>query len=251
MNIELINSLQDYIKLIAETYDCGHYVFRGVSDRVNHALIPSIGRIKDSALCNLSLKDYENEIFNRFKLRAASELSFRPSNEWEWLAIAQHHGLPTRLLDWSSSPLIALYFATRPEVDSIGCLKECNGNGGAVYSFHTCNYLDPNCEGNPFRYNRHGLFYPPHVSKRISGQFGLFSIQPDPKISFELGFEDDKANELIKIEFDNVSAQKIQRQLYLLGIRHESIFPDLDGFSQDLRVKFNLSGCHTSERHCS
>ena len=115
---------------------------------------------------------------------------------------------------------------------------------------HTCNYIDIENEKNnsPIDYSRFGLFYPPHITKRITGQFGLFSIQPDPKKEFQIGFENGYKNWLKKFEFNQKVAIDIQRKLYLLGVRHESIFPDLDGFTYDLQVKFNLTSCHKTEK---
>ncbi|MBK8848913.1 MAG: FRG domain-containing protein [Saprospiraceae bacterium] len=245
MNIIQIESLDEIIHLVTNEYNCGHFLFRGVTDSVNHRLIPSIGRIDCNRICNLTLAGYEKEILNRFKLRAKTEIHPEPSNDWEWLAIAQHHGLPTRLLDWTSSPLIALYFATKPEAKFDGSLKEMNSNGSALYVMHTCHYIDTSKVQDPFSENGHGIFYPPHITKRISGQFGLFSIQPDPIKEFQEGFYNDLGNHITKLEFTNETAKLIQKQLYLLGIRHESVFPDLDGYTQDLKVKFNLMQCHT------
>jgi len=174
------------------------------------------------------------------------EINPRPNNDWEWLAIAQHHGLHTRLLDWTSSPLIALYFATKPEIEDDGKLKKCNINGGAVYAFHTCNYIDNSCPlPLPMSYERCGLFYPPHITKRITGQFGLFSIQPDPTKELQEIIDDNEGNWIKKIEFSAETSEEIQKKLFLLGIRHESIFPDLDGFSFDNKVKFNMTSCQT------
>lgn len=99
----------------------GHVVFRGVADSIDHKLIPSLGRLVD--LKDLTLQqvnDYEFEILNTFRLRAFNELPKEPKNNWEWLALAQHYGLSTRLLDWSHSPLVALYFATKPELALMG-----------------------------------------------------------------------------------------------------------------------------------
>lgn len=231
---------------------CGHVVYRGVTNRIEHKLIPSVGRLDRSILCSLSLEEYERETLNRFRLRASNVVSTRPadSNDWEWLALAQHHGLPTRLLDWTSSPLVALYFATKPRVDASGKLKECCPDGAGIYAMHTCNYLDPMCDDDPFKYPDHGLFYPPQVTQRITGQFGLFSVQPDPTVPFNKGFGDGDRNWVKFLHFSQEVASDVQRQLFLLGIRHETVFPDLDGFAHDLKVRFNFVECHIQHSTC-
>lgn len=244
-----ISSLEELIEVITTgEFSCGHVVFRGVTDTKNHKLLPSVGRLGQSVLCGLSINDFERETLNRFKLRANSEITPQPKDDWEWLALAQHHGLPTRLLDWTSSPLVALYFATKPEIQNEGNLKTCNENGGAIFALHTCNYIDTSYLISPIDSSEFGLFYPPHITKRITGQFGLFSIQADPTRELNEEIDENDGNWITKIEFDCETAQQIQRQLFLLGIRHETVFPDLDGFALDLKVKFVVSSCHLIEK---
>jgi len=78
--------------------------FRG-STMYNHSLIPSLGRAPFKL-------EQERALINTFKQNAVQFFEERPQSEWEWLFIARHHGVPTRLLDWTESPLIGLYFAT-------------------------------------------------------------------------------------------------------------------------------------------
>jgi hypothetical protein len=111
------------IKKPQEIFKCSHMVFRGVSDSI-YKLLPCISR---------NPNDIENEqsLFKDFKIKSLSVINRLPNTEWEYLALAQHHGLPTRLLDWSFSYLIALYFSV-------------NGNSdvdGAIYCAHAENCL--------------------------------------------------------------------------------------------------------------
>lgn len=93
----------------------GRWVFRGHSD-ISYKIIPSVGRSKGTST---SFRKYERSLFDIFRREADGLLGAIPSDEWEWLSVAQHHGLPTRLLDWTHNLLVALDFAVeaKPEID--------------------------------------------------------------------------------------------------------------------------------------
>jgi hypothetical protein len=235
-----IKNLENFISYVNKNFTCGHYIYRGVRDRLNHMLIPSVGRNEHYSVEN------ELETFQQFKRRSHSTVSSNPTNDWEWLAIAQHHGLPTRLLDWTTSPLIALYFATQSKVIN-NKLEECCENGGAIYALHFCNYINTDVDLDPFKYNKVGVFQPPHIATRITGQAGLFTIQPEP--NEELNFEMDERfpSEIVKIEFTKNTALTIQKQLFRIGVRHDMLFPDLDGYAHGIKVNEILGDLHFRE----
>ena len=235
-----ITSLEDYIKYIDENCNCGHFIFRGVQDRIMHKLIPSVGRN------DFYSPENEQEIFQQFKRRSHSTMSSNPTNNWEWLAIAQHHGLPTRLLDWTFSPLIALYFATQPKITE-NTIANCFENGGAVFALHFCSYINTENNKDPFDYEKVGVYQPPHIASRITGQAGLFTIQPRP--NEELIFKKDERlpEDIIKIEFSKEAASKMQSQLFKIGVRHDMLFPDLDGFALGVKINEILGGIHYRE----
>ncbi|MBI5195288.1 MAG: hypothetical protein HZA10_03080 [Nitrospirae bacterium] len=78
----------------------------------------------------------------------------------------------------------------------------------------------------PFEITKVYLFTPPHVTKRITAQSGLFTIHPSPSIPYN--------NNLIKFIIPAASRLKIRNELRILGIKRASLFPDLDGLSESI-----------------
>ena len=144
-----------------------NWIFRGVSDREEHLLIPSIGRTEDYNLGN------EINLFEQFKLKANLFIP-KVYNDFEWLVLAQHHGLNTRLLDWSFNPLVAAFFAVTNIAN--------RDFDGRIYTVQpsASSFIDLSVEKSPFELERIKFLIPAVSTRRIELQKGLFSIHPQP-----------------------------------------------------------------------
>lgn len=156
-------------------------------------------------------------VLKLFKDQAMPHLSFQPEDDWEWLSLAQHHGLPTRLLDWSRNPLVAAYFA----------VEEPHAGDSAVYAYRSSKSLKEG-RGSPFDIDNVERFIPRHVTRRITSQAGLFTAHPDPTKPFGSRAAVDKL--IIKQPF----RKDLKSILFRYGIHRASLFPDLDGLSKHI-----------------
>ena len=158
-------------------------------------------------------KNY-SEILRLFKEKAFPYLDFTPASDWDWLAIGQQYGLPTRLLDWTANPLVACFFAVEEKVE----------DDSVIYVYHNESYISVEKFPDPFRYKEVGKFIPTHLIPRITTQGGLFTIHPDPYEAFE-------SNDMEKIIIPNHLRAAFKRTLNKYGVDRFALFPGLDGLA--------------------
>jgi len=197
---------------VIENYDARTVVYRGVKS-VKFPLLPKIGRIVPPASAK-SKEWNEKEILRLFKEQALPYLDFVPANDWDWLALGQQYGLPTRLLDWTANPLVACYFA----------VEEQSEDDSVIFAYQNKSYVEVEKHPDPFKYNQVGKFIPKHLSRRITTQGGLFTIHPNPYEAF-------KSEQAEKIILPNEIRSTLKKTLNKYGVDRFSLFPSLDGLA--------------------
>jgi hypothetical protein len=219
-----LSSVEEFLSIAVVPVE-NAVIYRGVSDQ-SYDLIPSVGRWRGPAESRLH---FERQVFEDFKNRAIGYLPIQPRNDWEWLFLAQHYGLPTRLLDWSSSPLVALHFALRGE----------NATDLAVYalnfSYSIISDAFPTFLGNdPLAVTEPAQIHPSYISDRVEKQRSVFTIQQDPWLPLR------DRNIMRKYVFPASARRDMMRRLQYLGISHSSLTPGLDSLCQDIAFSRNV-----------
>jgi len=236
--------------------------FRGHT-RANYKLLPAILRKGN--------EKYEFEITNLFRL-VAPGYSATPETDRidQWLFLMQHHRVPTRLLDWTESPLIAVFFATIKALELNKEIKE----DAAVYA------LDPivlnkqsgfdffpntwtqnsvlqtikfafGTEKEPIYIDGKKIsfledpiaIYPSIIHSRIKSQKGCFTLHGNDKRDIEAIFSNQsllKDNRLIKYIIPKEMVIDFFSEVNDFGITYSTLFPDLDGLAKDLKFRFKI-----------
>lgn len=258
-----ISSLQDFLTHadLGQESDSTAIWFRGVGN-AQYTLSPSLHRhnqITDTS----SLFRFEKKLITRFKERSVPYLPHRLDDPWEMLFLMQHYGMPTRLLDWTENPLIALFFAlSSAKINSANsydddaavwmlspskwnqCVFSHNSYQGGAMSPSEAMVNSYAPSNSPEYINENPVaILGIHNSPRIVAQRGSFclfgkSLSPMETIYTSGNFEHDTLKKLIipKKEIGNVLSK-----LVWMGVTDSVIYPDLEGLAKETKRLFGFS----------
>jgi hypothetical protein len=210
-----------------EIHPASAFLFRGQADK--SPIVPKIGR----PVYNYD-RARERNLHNAFRRAARPFLRMPLSTDWEWLALAQHHGAPTRLVDWSTSPLVAAWFAVTsyPEgTDAAIFALDITSGDVETLDIATGKAASGAKFDDPFAMTKDVyLIETAPVSARITTQRGIFTAHGDPTTALSVRASD-------TFDIPNGSRGDFQGRLLDLGIDASHIFPDLDGLCKTLDWK--------------
>ena len=229
------------------------YVYRGMED-LRYDLSTSLNRLGESHL--------ERHLLRNF--RKYSQLPEERQSIWNWLALAQHHGLPTRLLDWTYSPYVALHFATADfdnfnkdaviwainYVDSKQYLPDqlktiIDEEGSHIFTAEMLTKAARSLEElQKLKTEEFAVFFePPSLDQRIVNQYAVFSMLSNPDIALHDWLED-RAIRAFRIIIPAELKWEIRDKLDQSNINERVLFPGLDGLAiwlkrhyKDIRTK--------------
>ena len=237
------------------------FVFHGSHD-ASFALKTSLQRLGGS------VRDNERHLLRNFR-KYAHQDALHGDSLWSWLALGQHHGLPTRLLDFTYSPLVALHFATRDPLDfhhdaAIWMVNHTQTNQYLPRPLHdlmteegsqvlTAELLQAATRGgsglSPFDTSSlaalerlsNGPFLtflePPSIDQRIVQQFALFGFLSDPEAQVDTWLSE-RGDACIKVVVPAELKWQIRDYLDQSNVNERTLFPGLTGLAQWLTLYY-------------
>lgn len=255
-------TLSDILKRV-EKFQTTHDTvwFRGVGDH-DHFLQPSLARLTGKSPDQL-IEEIEPGIGATFAQRSPPFIDRDLSDSWRALFFMQHYGVPTRLLDWSESPFVAIYFslasvrrdpAGNPISDPAIWLCDpvaWNRTALSHISFDG-RVLDESCEelkayapGAKLTQigNLPVMIYGAHNSPRIVAQRGVFALFGKDLTSMQDMYSSGSFTQgtLQKLQINRTKVDDLLVSLFKTGVTESVVFPDLFGLSLEIRRKFGYS----------
>lgn len=219
---KVIYSFHDFHDIVdIHNNDWDKWYYRGESDP-SHLLVPKAGR---PHFVSKGINDAE--LFRTWCRHAIAYLDKTVDNQWDLLSIAQHHGLATRLLDWTSNPMIAAFFAVTLPDNSIEQDTE-----SIIYAHYSSSlFLDTAKHPDPFSLDE-GIYRvsPRSIAPRIMRQCGIFTLHCPPGLELDKQLPENDLLEKIIIHPSYRKQFSIDLSNY--GVNKLSMFPDLDGLSR-------------------
>ena len=249
MTVKTITSIDELLKFVMELNEKHGQIlwYRGVADSA-WPLLPSIQRNEDRIKA-------ERYITNDFYIKAKQVLEKSPEkkNYSAWMSIMQHYGLPTRLMDWSQSPLIAVFFAVEkymayPQTDACvwvltpGKLNKVEGFGECIYPVDADTIqgmLLPAFKDKGHIEELNDRIIACHSTEnnlRMYSQQANFTIHNSLRKLEDICDEDT----LYKIEIPADRREYFLYSLEIFGITESFVYPDLDHISHDLKRLYKI-----------
>ena len=251
---EVINSVADYVTALRALGAAGldrPFWFRGHRS--------SAYRLWPSGLRVDSYRNNQEIMLKRFMQDAQNFLIEAPTNSWEWLFLAQHHGVPTRLLDWSENALVALYFACERDEPRLEGVSPMNGDvwvllpaalnqasgtwtgrhaedlplfgvDQSLEKYHPLSLVPPQEPRNPVAALATRSF------RRISNQWGTFTVTDQ---SIPLEDQRDSERFLVRLAVAADAKVEILDELRSLGIEERVVYPDLHRLGARIKELFS------------
>jgi hypothetical protein len=222
------------------------YAFRGLST-ATHDLSTSLVRLASG---HADIRKLELALVRNFRKYAHDQTESGVDSMWHWLALGQHHGLPTRLVDWTYSPFVALHFATeRAHVAGDGivwCVNFVEANKrlprrlrlileeehSQTFTIDMLGELGSLRAFDALSRRPFVIFLePPSLDSRILNQFALFSMMPSPQARLDewLSGQPELCRRVV------VPAElklEVRDKLDQANINERTLFPGLDGLSR-------------------